>query len=369
MTNTAPDIILSAAVGSFTGNNSAPSLPSTMAEWLSYRTKHGLMPSFLILAFFLPVEAAVNLNLKSSLLQNLLRGDRNAVGDDQATEARRQKQKAGMIQLDLSGKVNTHVIGPVLRLPESRQSSDGQNRPLIETNRPLSFIVSADYDFAQRWYGARRLYATLRWKQERLGRVFGKFLPVLIDLVGERGLDGGREATAGQLVFRWDNSGTVVSTVKARATRSGDVSLSLVLPVHNRIDFEMNVVNGFQLPKASSARMRQEPDSDWWIPNVAVNALGYLRSQNDVCFRSPLRQFDGSFHVRLVVRCRLGWSALGLAMDQEPEYWVGLHVQSSDDKRNQCSTTARIEAQLYRLRDSAHVSIRQDVAVGSKFRL
>ena len=306
------------------------------------------------------VGAVLNLNLKSSHLTDLLRKNDARIASQDGAQTSKMQQKTDILQLDLSGRMHTHVVGA----PQYRLDTDDEIiRPLIRVGGPFSLIFSTDYDFSRRWYGAQRFFATLRWKRPFLRT--SSLMPMQVDVVGEQGIDvGARDASAGQLVFGWgggDDAHGILSTVRVRTTRSGDASLKVALPVHKRVDLEMNFVNGKQLPHQERIRKKLE---DWWIPDVALNALGHLKSQNEGWFRSPLKQFDGSFGVRLTVRRRLGWSVLGLATDQEPETWVGVDLQSIDGQ-NRYSTTARVEAQLQRLRRSAHLSLRQDVAVGT----
>ena len=315
------------------------------------------MACLLALAFLTDlVGAVVNINLKSSQLSELLRRSEGTVTTQDGAQIpvppkNPQQQMTDILQLDLSGRMHTHLVG-------AKQSDDEIIRPIIPVDGPFSLIFSTDYDFSQRWYGARRFLTTLRWKRP-YASIFSPLMPVQVDVVGERGIDvGAGDASAGQLVFGWGRG----DTVRLRTTKSGDASLKVALPVHKRVHMEMNLVNGKQLPHQERKNLE-----DWWIPDVAINAMGHLKSQNRGWFKSPLKQFDGSFGVRLVVRRRLGWSVLGLATDQEPETWVGVDLQSID-ARNRYSTTASVEAQLQRLRSSAQLSLCQDIAAGTALR-
>jgi hypothetical protein len=339
-------------------------------------------------------DAVVKINLKSSLLTKLLGGDRPAAdgGEDLDNGVAAQPQKSAvkerlssdLVQLDLSGRIHSHIIGPLPILPERQNSMSTYDSGREESSRPLfwvpaspvSVFLSTDYDFSKRWYGARRLLATLRWRKQPSfvppgGIPFARRMaPAQLDLVGERGLEAGDHA--GEVALQWgsdeENGWLVKPGVRARLTDSGDASVSLTLPLEKkRLLCELNVINGKQLAPARHRTSTTSTDDDmdtWWIPDLSINALGHLKSRNEVSFPSPLKQYyDGNFGARLVVRRRLGWSVLGMATDQEPETWLRLDL-SCTDAACRYSTTARLSAQLERLRSTAQVSLCQDIAVG-----
>ena len=323
------------------------------------------------------VEAVVNLNLKSSQLSKLLRENPSNTSTETITPtaANNKKQKADMLQLDLSGRVDTLIVGPesCTRLPTAAAAAaadDTQVRPLIGTDRPFSVIASAEYDFSKAWYSVRRLFGTVRWinPNGHLNQHYRRLVPSQIDLIGELALAGADsyDPIAGEIVVGWDDGEARAMTTKlnTRIANSGTASVSLAVPVNHRVDLEMKVSNSLQLPSQVAIAQPKKNDS-WWIPDVSINALGHFRSQNEGWFQSPFKQYyDGSFGVRVVVRQRLGWSMLGAATDTDPDTWVCFHLKSLDRDRRY-ATTARVRAQLQRPLASAHLSVSHNVAAGA----
>jgi hypothetical protein len=148
------------------------------------------------------VDASISLNLKSSVLSNILSppksGEETTDGYDEqlfhtqgatssstrstSSRKRQDDKESNFLRLDLSGRAHCHLLGP------SSVMGDNQNtlstapttststltplmttRPIIQTSEgsALSVVVGADYDFSQRWYGATRLLTSLGWSRNR----------------------------------------------------------------------------------------------------------------------------------------------------------------------------------------------------------
>jgi hypothetical protein len=178
------------------------------------------------LAQWLPTaDASISLNLKSSILSNILsppKSDEEASDDYEqqsfhsqgttsttntspaAARKRPDDKESNFLRLDLSGRVHCYLLGPMPSVMGDGSNHD-QNAnalstassssftPLMTTRRPifqttaaaaaaaadadassssagssaLSVVVGADYDFSQRWYGATRLLTSVGWSNPR----------------------------------------------------------------------------------------------------------------------------------------------------------------------------------------------------------
>lgn len=317
-------------------------------------------------------DAVVNLNLKSSKLSNLLRSvdpikegaDDNdntaaaANGVDESSSERGQKstleKPQDIIQLDLSGRINALIAGPVTPRDPNSLESPAQPLVILSEDNPLSFIFSTDYDFSRCWYGARRLVGTLQWAPQSppASSFWRHFVPSRVDVSREEGLQCD-EIGANQAAAHWSREEKLQPTLQVRQTDTGDKSLSVQIrprQPNNRLTYELNL--------HSSERLLPVParSEACYLPDITVNALGHVEARNEVGF--PWR--NAWWGTRLAVRRRLGWTALGLAADTDPDTWVRLDVSHSTDTY---ATTAQLGLQLEEWRSTAHFSLRQDVVV------
>ena len=326
-------------------------------------------------------QAIVNLNLKSSLISDLLRHRQGGAtsGSDSSQsnsglESPSKKQSttsSDLVRIDLSGRIHSHIAGPCL--DDTNTEASEQKRPLIWLpSSPLSFILGADYDFSKCWYGVQRWFATTRWTPAQTN---ANWIPSRIDCVREQPhiQTTNREDGANLIRIDWDiNQDQFHERAQWRRNDVGDSTLSLVhsqsfLPQHpQRLALELHVHNR-HLPSEIPRTHNTLQDDDWFLPDITINAMGHIESRNQVSF--PWR--DAIWGARLVIKRRLGWSCMGLATstdaggDAESDTWVGLDVSCAT--ANQAATTARLGAKLENIRATAHVALRQDLVAAGMF--
>ena len=311
-------------------------------------------------------SADVNLNLKSSFLTDLLK-EKSIDKENGSSSSVLSRQAADLLKLDMTGKVQCHVLGP----PDEDPRSERALVPFVKTPGPPTVIVGANYDFSHRRLGVTRFLTTLRWKRNvERNNVLPYILPIRLDVSAEHALVGDRDYAA-ELQVDWESNVDRLATfIKARLDSRGITGLSFFVPFHRRFQWQGKLTSSipqkpdpsFELPPPSRTTNRDNP---WWVPDIRINALGHVESNNEAWFNSPFRneqQQDSRLGFRLAIRRRLQWRALGLPSDDyEPDTTLRLEIRGVNA---QTMATARLEAELERPLQSIRLAVLQELIVG-----
>lgn len=392
---------------------------------------------FVVVVMPVLVDASVNLNLKSSVLSNILRPPGEEEDDDQQQQHPQQnrfntprrgnqkvrddknKEESNFLRLDLSGRAQCHLLGPVVL-----DAPTTTTRPMIRTTAgpfpALAVVVGADYDFSQRWYGATRLLASLGWHKQSTasssitssnmavavamdtddrtdadydeqGNVYqsgtvtpasasapssdvmkkpfflSRLVPAGWKVQTEHSLVDDREFS-GQVALDWDNNGSQDKggpCLLARIDTTGKTGVSVTVPLHQRLQVQWKVSNNDIMHSdelltrrgGSSGSTTGGEEKEWWMPDIRVDALGLMESKNEAWFPSPLSP-RGRVGLRLFASRRLNWNAMGFANDQtmESRTFLKLEVQAVSGSS---SSSVRVEdATNYSLRGQSITTAR-----------
>jgi hypothetical protein len=301
-------------------------------------------------------QSKISLNIKSSQLSSLLSGERNEKSDIQgissihSPEAESSSKKSSriintlrdtssLVRLDLSGRLNIDLLGPVLQY-----QSPPETLPLIRV--PVEFSESAskpsrtmcsaipnvqvgiDYDFGQKWWGFTGFRTAARWTRFRsmsrdptgsdessslerkgllstvLGYRISRLVPISLEIGNEYSTTACRYDAfthadhefgangAGRVTVQWPplveasasetarGANMLCPSLTGKILTNGSSGLSALLPLHRRFRLHWNLSN-------AKTRLTQKPTVspegkfDWVIPDVSINALGLLESRNE----------------------------------------------------------------------------------------
>lgn len=318
------------------------------------------------------------------------------------------------LELDLSGRLETHLAGPTIGLGYLHgQQQQQQPVPLWEWNqeRAPSLLVAADYDFSKRWFGATRLSTTLRFFPKRQWSGWQKqpadwnndndterrhesiarknwqlFCPSTLDMTREHDIHGECSST-NAMTLQWpvrhcnkysshgpsawtsdDRSNNDIrnSVAKLICTAHGKPSphrhsVSLSIPIHRRFRWDCRLFNNRDSSSLSSGVVDSNTEQDWWIPNVRVNAFGRMVSTNELRLHNDLR-------LKFSVRRRLNWGLVGgffaPTEEGEPENTVlQLQVQGISLPSISSRCCISFQSQLEQPLQSIHLLVRQDIVL------
>jgi hypothetical protein len=299
-------------------------------------------------------QSKISLNIKSSQLSSLLSGERNDKSDVQgissihSPEAESPSKKSSgitdtssLVRLDLSGRLNIDLLGPVLQY-----QSPSETLPLIRV--PVEFSatkstgkasqamhsaipnvqVGIDYDFGRKWWGFTGFRTAARWTRFRtlsrdptgndessslkrngllsavLGYRISRLVPISLEIGNEYSTTACRYDTfthadhefgangAGRVTVQWlplveasasettRGANMLHPSVTGKILTNGSSGLSASLPLNRRFRLQWNLSNAKTrlIPKPS---VSPEGKFDWVIPDVSINALGLLESRNE----------------------------------------------------------------------------------------
>jgi hypothetical protein len=299
----------------------------------------------------------VNLNLKSARLENSLRTENTKdsvpppATPTTITSPSSSSSKKNLIQLDLSGTAELFLRGPSpvdedAAHPMFVSSSLSSTRP-----RQPFILATAEYNFHQKWYGLTRLGSIFRWKTKTTAMREGNpFLPKRVDCKADTDLASSLAIETTGLVLDWnaDQHERNRPSLEIKLDHGlGVARLGSFLPLHRRLDVRLQShgiwrrhqkqATGFFSPTSKHIREHL----DWWIPDLSMNTMGQVSSQNQV-HGNVGRSHESSrlVEVRLVLRRNLSFTGMETAETQ-------LQLQASMMGPAQDSvTTARIETIL-----------------------
>lgn len=289
------------------------------------------------------------------------------------------------LQLDFSGRICTHIIGPSTytsldpvvagsedenELQRNHHKSPILSWPVVEHKWYQRYLpclfVNTDYDFTKCWYGVRQLGVTFKFGggckpifrhvpstrsplRARLRRTLSQLSPTELDVTKEYPIaptgDSFNTVSSTIIGCHWpsicgsriidstasaDLMSLVVKKLDTPAAKSFETAM-VKIPLHQRILLECHLFHKSMLPtnqhKVDESDQINEidgdghGDGDWWIPNVRIDALGLMESKNHF-------GWNENVGVTISLRQRLNWSALA---------WLG---GGSNDESIEGSLTA-----------------------------
>lgn len=317
-----------------------------------------------------PVEPPIHYYTSN---QNKKREDRyrSPVTDNPETKtSKATKLRENIIAFDLSGRVQCLLVG-------TKENSNVQALFIPTENQPAIY-ATADYDFQKRQQGVTKVGTMFQWNTKTpTSSSSSSITPCTVAIQLDNDLGTSCPIDSTSLSLDWNHAdqhaGDHRHHQRPAFTLRWDQSeksacLHWFLPINQRFqiyykshllcDELLATPKGYFQSRLAPPREPHKSD-DWWIPDIRMNTMGHISSENRFYRTVAGRNQVG---IRLAFRRKL---AFGSMADEEDDLCthVQIDVTTMDQHRQNSMTTTRVESILESMLASIRVAILHEHAI------